>query len=67
MADPREENNLIRSAEHQPLVTEMRNRLFARLEETGGMQIPLRAPAGGRNDRRRPDGAPGTDPLPASR
>ena len=43
------------------------NRLFARLEETGGMQIPLRAPAGGRNDRRRPEGAPSTDPLPVRR
>jgi N-acetylglucosamine-6-sulfatase len=66
-ADPLETHNLVRSPEHQALVTEMRNRLFARLEETGGMQIPLRAPAGGRNDRRRPDGAPSTDPLPVTR
>jgi len=62
-ADPAETHNLYASAEHQPLVRQLRTRLFAELERTGGMQIPLRAPAGGRNDRRRPPGAASTDPL----
>ncbi len=40
--DPMEMNNLIRSKEHQEIAKELRNDLFAWLERTDGMQIPLR-------------------------
>lgn len=39
--DPAEMNNLILSAEHQEIASRMRKQLFAMLEKTGGMQIPL--------------------------
>ncbi|MEZ5354765.1 MAG: sulfatase [Bryobacteraceae bacterium] len=39
--DPAEMNNLIFSAEHQEIADRMRKQLFATLERTGGMQIPL--------------------------
>jgi len=61
--DPQEQLNLIDSPEHQELAKELRNRLFDRLEATGGMHIPLRRPTGGQNDKRRPEGEPSTDPL----
>ncbi len=61
--DPLEQRNLVADPAQKPLVAEMRRRLFEQLEATGGMQIPLRRPAGGRNDLRRPEGAPSTDPL----
>jgi arylsulfatase A-like enzyme len=62
-ADPGERQNLIESTTHQTLARELRERLFKRLDETGGMHIPLRPPRGGRNDKRRPEGTPSTDPL----
>ena len=39
--DPLESNNLIFSREHQPVIAEMRARLFDLLRETGGMNMPL--------------------------
>ena len=39
--DPLESRNLIFSEEHQPIIREMRGRLFATLERTNGMQMPL--------------------------
>lgn len=62
-ADPTESHNLITLPEHQARVRELRDRLFAELERTGGMQIPLRRPVGGSMNLRRPEGAPSTDPM----
>jgi N-acetylglucosamine-6-sulfatase len=42
VADPDERNNLIAVAALQDTVRAMRDRLFDRLEATGGMQIPMR-------------------------
>ena len=61
--DPRESRNLIASAQHRELAAQLRGRLFATMRETGGMQIPLREPAGGRMDRTRPSGTRSTDPF----
>lgn len=40
--DPRERSNLINVPAYQKQIDQMRTRLFDRLEETGGMQVPLR-------------------------
>ncbi|HJR59216.1 MAG TPA: sulfatase [Vicinamibacterales bacterium] len=40
--DPRERSNLINVPAYQTQIDQMRTRLFDRLEETGGMQVPLR-------------------------
>jgi N-acetylglucosamine-6-sulfatase len=61
--DPKETHNLIDSEAHQDKITSMRDRLFERLEATGGMQVPLRAPKGDRLDETRPEGESSTDPL----
>lgn len=50
--DPLEMNNLIRSPEHQEIAKELRNDLFNWLEETGGMQIPLKRDGGKRFDHK---------------
>jgi N-acetylglucosamine-6-sulfatase len=52
--DPAEMRNLIDSAEHQPIVQRMRTELFATLEKTQGMQIPLFPDRGGQSNRRDP-------------
>jgi len=39
--DPLEEHNLITSEEHQDLIAQLKDQLFTKLEETGGMQVPL--------------------------
>ncbi len=39
--DPMEMRNLIFSREHQAIAQQMRTRLFAALEQTGGMQMPI--------------------------
>jgi N-acetylglucosamine-6-sulfatase len=44
--DPHERHNLIEVPAYQDRVAEMRKRLFDHLESTGGLQIPLRPPAG---------------------
>jgi N-acetylglucosamine-6-sulfatase len=62
-ADPREERNLIASAEHQQTATQLRARLFAIMDSTGALQIPLRAPLGPQFNKTRPAGVPSTDPL----
>jgi N-acetylglucosamine-6-sulfatase len=62
--DPAEKYNLARSPEYQPLLEELRDRLFLRLEELGALQMPeLRRPSHSQLDRRRPPGEPSTDPL----
>ncbi len=53
--DPAEMQNLIYSAEHQQIATRMRTQLFAMLEKTQGMQIPLFPDRGGQSNRRDPD------------
>ncbi|MEQ9266817.1 MAG: DUF4976 domain-containing protein, partial [Balneolaceae bacterium] len=40
--DPFEMNNLINSPEHQELIKEMVGELYTWMEETDGMQIPLK-------------------------
>lgn len=40
--DPYEMNNLIASPEHQDLIRELTGEIYDWLEETGGMQIPLK-------------------------
>jgi N-acetylglucosamine-6-sulfatase len=40
--DPEEKKNLIRSAVYQPLIRKMRGEMYDWLEQTGGMQIPLK-------------------------
>jgi N-acetylglucosamine-6-sulfatase len=56
-SDPDEADNLIFSPGHQGIVEALNARLFDRLEETGGLQIPLPRDAGERAILRDPDGA----------
>ncbi|MCZ6672834.1 MAG: sulfatase [Verrucomicrobia bacterium] len=42
--DPGETNNLINSPEHQHIVAEMDDQLYAMLDDAGGMAIPLNHP-----------------------
>ncbi len=41
-ADPEEMNNLIRSPEHQEVAGRLKKELWDWLEQTGGLQIPLK-------------------------
>lgn len=45
-SDPGETTNLIASPEHQKIVREMENELYAQMEASGGMEIPLNQPRG---------------------
>jgi len=56
-ADPLESNNLIFSPQHAQIVREMNKRLFALLEATQGMQIPLYPDRGGQQNLRRRSGS----------
>ncbi|RYG47670.1 MAG: DUF4976 domain-containing protein [Chitinophagaceae bacterium] len=49
-ADPYEMNNLIRDSTYRATGLELRAELFNWLQETGGMQIPLKKAAGSRSD-----------------
>ncbi|MEH3103624.1 MAG: sulfatase [Sphingomonas phyllosphaerae] len=62
--DPHETNNLIARPGHEELAERMSGRLFALLEKTDGMAIPLSADAGVRNALRDPAG-PAQAPFPA--
>jgi len=53
--DPEERYNLIDSPEQQELVKTLNNMVFAWLEETDGMKIPLRRYSGYRGDKRKPE------------
>jgi arylsulfatase A-like enzyme len=55
--DPFEINNLIRSSAHQDVAQQMRAEIFQWLQQTGGMQIPLRpmAPGHKKGDHRHKD------------
>ena len=59
--DPLESHNLIYSEEHQPVVRQMRSRLFEVLQETGGTQIPIWPDRGGTQNLRNPQGAKAAD------
>ncbi|MEO8711080.1 MAG: acetylglucosamine-6-sulfatase, partial [Parafilimonas sp.] len=48
--DPEEKKNLIRAAAYQPLIKKMRSEMYDWLEQTGGMQIPLKRLDGKRFD-----------------
>ena len=61
--DPRELQNLIHSPAHQEIVRTMNQRLFAVLESTDGMNMPLYRDKGGVSNRRNPQG-PGAAPFP---
>jgi N-acetylglucosamine-6-sulfatase len=52
--DPAEMQNLIYSQAHQQIAQRMRSQLFATLEKTQGMQIPLFPDRGGQQNRRTP-------------
>jgi N-acetylglucosamine-6-sulfatase len=45
-ADPGETANLIASPNHQKIIREMETELYAKMDESGGMQIPLNQPRG---------------------
>jgi N-acetylglucosamine-6-sulfatase len=49
--DPRERHNLVDLPAHREWADAMRERLFDRLEETGGLRIPLRRGSGQANER----------------
>lgn len=53
--DPLESRNLIFRPELQPVIEQMRGRLFQILEETGGMSMPLYPDRGGSQNRRSPN------------
>lgn len=55
-SDPHEMNNLIASPEHQELIRQLTSDIYDWLEETGGMQIPLKRTVKKRfGDHRNPD------------
>jgi N-acetylglucosamine-6-sulfatase len=66
-ADPGETKNLFYDPAHRKTAQAMEAKLYARMEELGGMAIPLNAPKGGINDKRLRDrgGQTGADfPAP---
>jgi N-acetylglucosamine-6-sulfatase len=52
--DPDERHNLIDASEHRDLVNTLRKRMYDWLEQTSGMQIPLRREIGARSDKHGP-------------
>ncbi|MGH9630404.1 MAG: sulfatase family protein [Bryobacteraceae bacterium] len=53
--DPRETNNLINDPKHAGIVKEMNEKLFATLEKTDGMSMPLYPDRGASQNKRHPD------------
>jgi N-acetylglucosamine-6-sulfatase len=53
--DPEEKHNLIKSPDHQELIKDLNGRVYAWLESTDGMQIPLRKDIFWRADKRKPE------------
>lgn len=51
-ADPTEQNNLIHDPAFEETKTHMQNRLYAMMEELGGMQIPINPPRGRQQNKR---------------
>ncbi|MGV3769310.1 MAG: sulfatase [Sphingobium phenoxybenzoativorans] len=62
-ADPHENDNLLARPGHEDLAEKMSAKLFRMLEDTNGMQIPLSADAGERNELRDP-AKPGAQGAP---
>ena len=50
--DPMEQNNLIHQAAHAQTKTQMQNRLYAMMDELGGMEIPMNPPRGRQQNKR---------------
>jgi N-acetylglucosamine-6-sulfatase len=50
--DPMEQDNLIHKPEFQKTKNQMQNRLYAMMDEMGGMQIPLNPPRGRQQNKR---------------
>lgn len=50
--DPGEQHNLLYDPAHASIGAEMERRMYAMMEELGGMEIPLNAPAGGSQNKR---------------
>lgn len=66
--DPSELVNLIRDPQHQSTAQAMKTQLFALLEETGGMSIPIFADRGGQSNQRLSTGSPQAEfPAPMMR
>lgn len=59
--DPEEMNNLIFSSDHQEIISRMRKQLFAMLEKTDGMEIPLFPDRGGQQNHRNRQGPHAVD------
>jgi N-acetylglucosamine-6-sulfatase len=59
--DPLERVNLIRSSDHQQIARDMSARMFAELERTDGMYIPLYPNRGGSQNLRNPAGSAPAD------
>ena len=59
--DPHETKNLIRDPAHKLIVKELNKEMFAELEATDGMYIPLQPDAGEQNNLRRTDGSHAAD------
>ncbi|MBN2104776.1 sulfatase [bacterium] len=53
--DPHERRNLFYEGQHQRLINSLKNRLYKWLEETGGMQIPIKRDRGFRGADRGPE------------
>jgi N-acetylglucosamine-6-sulfatase len=64
-ADPQENDNLLARPGHEDLAKRLSSSLFEILEKTDGMQIPLSADAGGRNELRNPKGEKQADFPPS--
>lgn len=62
-ADPQESRNLIDDPAHQKTIQAMRTQLFAELEKTGGLKVPLYPPKGPQMRLRNPQGS-GAQPFP---
>ena len=62
--DPQERYNLINDEAYRETARDLQDRLFDKLESTGGMQIPFRRPRGGQQALTRPADEPSTSPLP---
>jgi N-acetylglucosamine-6-sulfatase len=64
-ADPLESRNLINSPEHEQVVKQLREQLFALLTRTGGMYIPLYPARFGQQNLRRESGSKAAEFPPA--
>jgi N-acetylglucosamine-6-sulfatase len=51
-ADPMEQNNLIHDPKFARLKEDMQNRLYAMMDELGGMNIPMNPPRGRQQNKR---------------